>query len=177
VRPAIALLILHGLVREIIGTAIHIPVADGVAQTATPAAHRVHIFREVEQVRADAADLAQVRERVRLRLRVAVRHDEREGEDGRIVLRRATGIADFNDAVHGTNAVGLDAADERVVVLLHEFAFADVIRAAFGAEDQEAVEPRPVIHLPRVAAAELRTWVEPGIGCDCGVTRRLKSFA
>ena len=105
VRPTVTLLILHGLVREVIGTAIHIPVADSVAQTATPTAHRVHVFREVEQVRADAADLAQVRERVRLRLRVAVRHDEREGEDGRIVLRRATGIADFNDAVHGTNAV------------------------------------------------------------------------
>ena len=64
-------------------------------------------------------------------------------------------IADFNDAVHGTNPVGLDAADERVMVLLHEFAFADVIRAAFGAEDQEAVEPRPVIHLPRIAAVRV----------------------
>ena len=89
-RPTIALLILHRLVREIIGFAFHVPTRDGVTQTATPAAHRVHVFREVEQVRADAADLAQVRERVSLRLRVTVRHDEREGEDGRIVLRRAT---------------------------------------------------------------------------------------
>jgi hypothetical protein len=40
-------------------------------------------------------------------------HDERECEDGRIILRRATGFADFNNAVHGTNAVGLDAADAR----------------------------------------------------------------
>jgi hypothetical protein len=152
VRPTVTLLILHGLVREVIGTAIHIPVADSVAQTTTPAAHRVHVFREVEQVRADAADLVQVRERMSLRLCVAMRHNEREGEDRRIVLRRATGIADFDDAVHGTNAVGLDAADERVVVLLHEFAFTDVIRAAFRAEDQEAVEARPVIHLPRIAA-------------------------
>ena len=86
---------------------------------------------------------------------VAVRRDERESEDGRIILRRATGFADFNDAVHGTNAVGLDAADERVVVLLHKFAFADVIRAAFRAEDEEAVKPRPIIHLPRIAVVRV----------------------
>ena len=86
---------------------------------------------------------------------VAVSRHERQREDSRIVLRRATGFADFNDAVHGANTVGLDAADDRVVVLLHQFAFADVIRATFGAEDQEAVEPRPVIDLPRVAAARV----------------------
>jgi hypothetical protein len=87
---------------------------------------------------------------VRLCLRFAVRHDERECENGRIVLRRAARIADLNDAVHDANTICLDAADERVVVLLHEIAFADVIRAAFSAEDQEAIEPRPVIDLPRV---------------------------
>ena len=74
----------------------------------------------------------------------AVRHDEREGEDRRIVLRRATAVTDFDDAVHGSNAVRLDAADKSVVVLLHEVPFDDVIRAAFRAEDQEAVEPGPV---------------------------------
>src|SRR6266487_1900604 len=93
---------------------------------------------------------------VSLRLRVAVRHDECQSEDGGIVLRRATRIADFNDAVHGANAVGLDAAHHDVVVLLHEIAFRDVIRAAFGTEDQEAVEARPVIDLPRIAAARVR---------------------
>jgi hypothetical protein len=41
------------------------------------------------------------------------------------------------------------------VVLLHEFAFTDVKRAAFGTEDQEAVEARPVIHLPRIAAVRV----------------------
>jgi hypothetical protein len=69
------------------------------------------------------------------------------------VLRRATGVTDLNDAVHGANTVRLDAAHDGVVVLLHEIAFRDVISAAFGAEDQEAVEARPVIHSPRVAAA------------------------
>src|SRR5439155_14642755 len=68
VRPTIALLILHRLVGEIICTAVRVPVTNGVAQTAAPTAHRVHVFGEVEQVRADAAYLAQVRECVSLRL-------------------------------------------------------------------------------------------------------------
>src|SRR5207244_11513418 len=55
----------------------------------------------------------------------------------------------------GANAVRLDATNEGVMVLLHEIAFGDVIRAAFGAEDQEAVEPHPVIHLPRITAARV----------------------
>ena len=67
-------------------------------------------------MRADAADLAQIRERVRLRLRIAMSHDEREGEDGGIVLGRTTGIADFNDPVHSANAVRLDATNDCVVL-------------------------------------------------------------
>ena len=86
---------------------------------------------------------------------VAVSGHERQGEDGRIVLRRATAVADLDDAVHGANTVRLDAADDRVVVLLHQIALADVIGAALGAEDQEPVEPGPVIDLPGVAAARV----------------------
>ena len=41
------------------------------------------------------------------------------------------------------------------MVLLHEFAFADVICAAFGTEDQEAIEACPVIDLPRIAAVRV----------------------
>src|SRR5947208_15865451 len=108
VRPAIALLILHGLAGEIAGFTFQVPTRDGVTKTATPATHCVHVLCEVKQVRADAADLAQVRECVSLRLRVAMRHDESESKDGRIVLRRATGIADLNDAVRSANTVGLD---------------------------------------------------------------------
>ena len=96
----------------------------------------------------DAADLAQICEGVSLCLRVAVGHDQRLHEDRRIILRRATGIADFNDPVDGTNTVGLDSTNHGIIVLLHEIAFGDVIRATFGAEDQESVEPSSVIHLP-----------------------------
>src|SRR5206468_1743860 len=40
VRPTIALLILHRLMREVIGTTVRVPMANGIAQTATPTAHR-----------------------------------------------------------------------------------------------------------------------------------------
>jgi hypothetical protein len=137
VRPTIALLVLDRLVREVVGRAIRVPVADGIAQTATPAAHGVGVFGEVEQMRADAADLAHVRERVSLCLSVTVGDGKRQNEDGWIVLGRAASIADLNDAVDGTDSVGLDATENRLVVLLHEIAFRDVKRASFGAEDKD----------------------------------------
>jgi len=42
VGPTVTLLILDRLAGEVIGTAIHIPVANRIAQTAAPTAHRVH---------------------------------------------------------------------------------------------------------------------------------------
>src|SRR5262249_23021525 len=62
VRPAIALLILYRLARKFISLAANIPATDGIAQTTAPAAQSIYILREVEQVRADAADLAQLLE-------------------------------------------------------------------------------------------------------------------
>src|ERR1051325_3587633 len=109
----------------------------------------------MEQVRADAADLAQVRESVRLRGGAAMRSHQRERKDRRIVLRRATRIADFNDAIHNTNAILLDAANDCIMVLLHEIAFADVVSPAFGAKNQKTIESRPVIDFPRIAAARI----------------------
>ena len=91
VGPAIALLILHRLVSEVVRLTADIPATHGVAQTAAPAAQSIHILGEVEQVRADAADLAQALENQRLGFAVAVCGHQREGEDGRVVLRRAAG--------------------------------------------------------------------------------------
>src|SRR5205823_5759622 len=72
VRPAIALLVLHRLVCQAVGLAADIPAPNGIAQTAAPTAHGVHVFGEVEQVRADAADLAEVLEGERPGFRIAV---------------------------------------------------------------------------------------------------------
>src|SRR5207249_192200 len=44
VRPTVTLLILHSLVRESIGFTFHIPIRNGVTQTATPATHCVHVL-------------------------------------------------------------------------------------------------------------------------------------
>jgi hypothetical protein len=100
----------------------------------------------VEQVRANAADLVQVRERVRLRLGITMRDGQREGEDGRIVLGRASGIADLNDAVDGTDSAPRTRK-----------------RSSRVQSSTSHEKPPP----------ELRTWFEPGIACDCGVMRRL----
>ena len=62
VRPAVALLILHHLVSQLVGFLFKVPGANGIAQAAAPAAQSIHILGEVEQVGADTADLGQVPE-------------------------------------------------------------------------------------------------------------------
>ena len=105
VRPAVALLILHHLVSQLVGFLVQIPAANGIAETAAPAAQSIHILGEVEQVGADAADLGQVLERQSFGFRSAVSGHERQGEDSRVVLRRTAAVADFDDALHGANTV------------------------------------------------------------------------
>jgi hypothetical protein len=152
-RPTIALLILHGLVRESVGLTFHVPTRNGVTQTATPATHCVHVLREVEQVRADSADLAQVRECVSLHLRLTVRHSERQSEDGRIVLRRATRILISTMRFTARTPSALMQRTRASWFCFTRSRSVMKYAAAFGAEDQEAVETRPVIDLPRIAAA------------------------
>src|SRR5206468_4199636 len=86
---------------------------------------------------------------------IAVGCHECHCKDRWIILRSATAVADFDNAVYGANTIRLDTANHRVVVLLHEVALAEVIRAAFGTKDEEAVEPRPIIHFPRVTAGRV----------------------
>ena len=100
----------------------------------------------MEQVRANTADLAEVLEGQGLAGRIAMSSHQREGEDGRVVLGRTAAVADFHDPIHGADAVGLDAADQRVVVLVHQIALGDVVGAALGAEGQEPVQAGPVMH-------------------------------
>src|SRR6266700_3533112 len=72
VRPAIALLILHRLVRQVISFTADIPATHGIAQATTPTTQSIHILREVEQVRPDTADIAEVLEGQCLGFGVAV---------------------------------------------------------------------------------------------------------
>jgi hypothetical protein len=89
VRPAVALAVLDGLVGERVDVLALIPRADRAAQPAAPAAELLDVGGEVEQVRADAADVGERVERGATGLLVAVRGGQREREDRRVVLRRA----------------------------------------------------------------------------------------
>jgi hypothetical protein len=86
VRPTIALLLLHSLVRQLISLAAYIPAPDGIAQTAAPTTQSIHILSKVEQMRADAADLCQVLECQSLRFVASVGSPHcsarRKGKDG-----------------------------------------------------------------------------------------------
>src|SRR5262249_19848221 len=108
------------------------------------------------QVRADTADLCQALKRQGLGLIAAVGSHQSQREDCRIVLWHATAVADFNDAVHGTNTIRRDAANDRVMVLLHKVAFSDVIGSAFTAEDEETAKPRPASRSPRITSRRVR---------------------
>src|SRR5205814_4150884 len=66
VRPTVTLLVLHRLEREVVGLAVDIPATHRVAQSAAPTAQSIHIFREVEQVSTDTADLGELLECKRL---------------------------------------------------------------------------------------------------------------
>jgi hypothetical protein len=89
VRPAVALAVLDDLVGERVDVLALVPRADRAAQPAAPAAELLDVGGEVEQVRADAADLGERVERGALGLLIAVRGGQREREDRRVVLRRA----------------------------------------------------------------------------------------
>src|SRR5260370_38277905 len=61
---------------------------NGIAQTTAPTTQSIYIRGEAEQVGADAADLAEALECLRLCFIATVGSNQSEGEDSRIVLRR-----------------------------------------------------------------------------------------
>jgi hypothetical protein len=101
-RPNCRALMAHHLVSQLVGFLFQVPPANRVAKATAPTAQSIHILGEVEQVGADAADLGQVLESQSLGFRRAVSGYEGQRKHSRVVLRRATAVADLNDAVHGT---------------------------------------------------------------------------
>jgi hypothetical protein len=156
VRPAVPLAILHQLIRQAIDRLRQIPGADGPPQRPAPAARALHEFGEREQMRARARHLRQCRQSRPPRRQIRRRCRQREGEQRRVVLRRAAGLADLNDARHRPLAVHRDGAQHRRGVLTRQHAIAGIVAAAFGPEDQEAVQPLPVIDREGVAAGRVR---------------------
>ena len=76
---------------------------------------------------ADPTDLGQALKGQRLGFRCRTSGCHGESEHGRIVLGSSTAFADLDDALDGANAVGLEAANDGVVILLHQIAFSDVV--------------------------------------------------
>jgi hypothetical protein len=151
VRPPVALAVLDGLVGERVDVLALIPRTDRAAQAAAPAAELLDVLREVEQVRADAADVGDRVEREPARLVVAVRGARASAKIAGSFFG-ARPPADGDDLAHRARPVRLDAAQDGLRVLGGQLALVGVVGAALGAEDQEAVQPRPVVNGPCVPA-------------------------
>ena len=155
-RPALAGPVLHRLEGQGLHGLGAVPVTDRPAQAPAPAAHRLDRGGELEQMRAGAADPRQGRERRAPGREVRRRGGQRQGEDRRILLRSPAALAHRHDGGDRAGAVLRDAPLHRRRVRGGQGARARVVRAALGAEDQEAVEPRPVADREGVASGGVR---------------------
>ena len=152
VRPAAAALVLGDLVGQVVGGLALVPRGDGLAQRPSPATDALDGLGELEQVRPGAAD---PRQGLEGRL-VAHAGRDRQGEDRRIVPRRATRVADRDDRPDRPRRVGVQAADHRLRVLDREGPLGRVVRAPLAAQDQEPLEPLPVVDGEGVPAGRVR---------------------
>jgi hypothetical protein len=105
VADALALAVLDRLVGESVDRPSGVPAADRTPQRAAPAAEALDERREPKQVRARAGRLRQRLESGLAGRLVARACSQREGEEGRIVLRRPTLVADARDLRDRAHAV------------------------------------------------------------------------
>ncbi len=156
VRPAVARLVLDELVGQLVGRLAVVPARHRVARSAAPAAERLHVLGDVHHVRTGAADQRHRRQRRAPGLELAELGRHRQREDGRVVLGGASRRRDLDDARDHARAVGVDAATDCLRVAGGERPLRRVVAAALAAEQEEAVEPGPVIHRPGVSAGRVR---------------------
>jgi hypothetical protein len=105
VADALALAVLDRLVGESVDRPSGVPAPDRTPQRAAPAAEALDERRELEHVRARAGHVRQgVESRLACRL-VPQAGRQREREEGRIVLRRPTLVADARDLRDRAHAV------------------------------------------------------------------------
>src|SRR3954470_2441504 len=159
VCDAVTLPVLHRLIRETVDRLLRIPVADRAPQSAAPTTEPFDERRELEEVRARSTDLRQRFERRLARRLVAEAGGHREREDRRVVLRGATLSTDPNDLVDCSRTVRVEAALDRLCVLAGECPLRRVVATALRAEDEEAVEPRPIVDRPGIAVGAVRDLV------------------
>ncbi len=175
-RPAAALAVLDDLVGEPVQRLAAVPRPHRPAQRPAPAARALHEPGELEQVCAGPGHARQGGQGHAPGGEVVRRCRQGEREQGRAVFRRAAGLADCGDARHGARAIGRDRAQHRRGVAARERTLAGVVAAALRPQDQEAVEPRPVIDGKAVPAGRVRHGAEDGqrLGRSCGGASREK---
>ncbi len=156
VRHALPLPVLDRLVRERVDGLVRIPGADRTTQRAAPAAEALDELRELEQVRARPCHARQSVERRLSGPLVIAARCHREGEERRIVLRRAACLADAHDLSDRAWAVRGEAALDGERVLTRQLPLAGVVAAALGAEDEEPAQSSPVVDRPGEAARAVR---------------------
>ena len=156
VRPAVAPLVLRDHARELFDRLIVVPAGDRVAHPATPAAERLRALDEVKKVRPDAADLRERRVGRDPGPVVALLRADREREDRRVVFRCESPVGDFDDTCDRAWAVERNAAPHGLGVLDRQLALGRVVRPTLAAENQEAVEPLPVVDGEREPAGRVR---------------------
>ncbi len=152
VGPALALAVLDRLVGEVIDVPVEVPLAHGALQASAPAAELLDVGREGEQVRAGAADQREIAQRGLAPGVVGQGRGGREGEDGRVLPRRAAGDGDRSRLLGEPLPAVAGGPEHDLGVVLGDLALGGVVRAARGADGEEPVDPRLVGELEGVAA-------------------------
>ncbi len=177
VGHAVSLPVLDRLVGERLRRAIGVPAADRAPQRAAPAAEALDEGHELEQVRRCAAHPRQRLERRAPRRLVAETCSDREREDRRIVLRCPARLADLDDLGNGAEAVGSRTSARppsrsRVSASTHRRS--SCRPPSRGSGSGAAAPSSSTAHAKPPAL--FATWLEPGIGADCGARCLLRRF-
>ena len=161
----LTLAVLDCLIAERIWRLRRVPAPDATPQRAAPAAEALDERRELEQMRARAAHLG---ERVERRLAddlVAETCGHRQREDRRVVPRPSALAAHADDLSDSPRAVLGEAAFHRPGVLAGQRRLRRVVAATLGPEDQEAVQPRPIVDRPGEPAGRVRDLIRTADPC------------
>ncbi len=158
-RPAVAVLVLGQLESQLLVILAGVPAADRLAQAAPPTAQPVRVSGEVQQVGSSAGHARQGSQRQPASLGVFGCASQRQREDGRVGLVGPPVLRDVQNRLDKPAAVFRQAAQGVLGVVEREGLLGDVIRAAFGAQHQEAHQALPRVELPGVPAGRVRDLV------------------
>ena len=146
VGPAIAGSVLYHLIGEPILIFPDVPVADGALdRAASKRPQTLQLFEEEEEGGTRPADRGNRVQCSRLDGRLAVSDRQRKGEDRVILLHRKSVLRNLDDTPNRALAVLKQACAQRGFAALGMLLRARVVRSLGSAENQEAIQSRPVI--------------------------------